>query len=131
MTATFTPVLNDPISRVRFKLGDTDIANAEVQDETISYYLGQGLTETKTASTLAWGIVAKYAKYADTNVDDQLTKYSHVFQNWKALAEKLQKDADDEALTPSAPTSTYSGVAVTGLCDTRGPFDGPYPGKYD
>lgn len=131
MAATFTPALNDPISRVRFKIGDTDVANPEVQDETVDYYLGQGKTELRTAAILARSIAAKYAKYADLNVDDQLTKYSQVYKNWVSVAEQLEREADAEKLTPTAPVTTYSGVVVTGLGDYRGPLDGPYPGKYD
>lgn len=131
MAATFTPQLNDPISRVRFRIGDTDTANPEIQDESITYYLGQGKTELRTAAILARSIASKYAKYADLNVDDQLTKYSQVYKNWVSVAEHLEAQADEEQITPAAPVSAYGGVIVTGLCDTRGPLDGPYPGKYE
>lgn len=122
MTATFNPSLTDRISRIRFKLGDTNTAAPEIEDESIFYFIGQGLTDTGAAATIAAAIAAKYAKLADTTVDDQLTRYSHVFKAWRELAEALQAEADKEAAVPNTTTPSYPAVIVTGLDDCRGPF---------
>lgn len=126
MTATFNPALTDTISRIRFKLGDTDVATADVQDETITALRQDGKTETAVAAEIAWGLVAKYSKLADTTVDDQLTRYSHVAKNWLAIAERLQQEADDESHTPGPGSPGIGGVIVTGIDDCRGPFSPSY-----
>ena len=124
MTATFNPALTDRISRIRFKLGDTNTATPEVEDDSIQYFIGQGLTDTVVAAVIAALIAAKYARLADTTVDDQLTRYSHVHKAWMDLADKLQAEADKEAAVPDTTAPSYPSVIVTGLDDCRGPFGG-------
>lgn len=127
MTATFDPTLNSAISRIRFALGDTDVATAEVQDETINYYLTtQMMTEKAALAALARGIANKYARLADVTVDDQLTRYSHVYKAWDAIATKFEAAAAEEAATPGSETvgtTLYSGIVVNGIGDCRGPLD--------
>lgn len=129
MAATFNSNLSDAISRVRFALGDTDVAaSPELQDDTIQYHLSAplSLTEKRAAAVLARAIAAKYARYADTTMDDQLTRYSHVYKNWVDLAERLEAIADAEAAapTPAGVETGYVGIVVNGIGDCRGPLEG-------
>lgn len=131
MSFTYNPALSDPISRVRFRLGDTTVGRPELEDETISYHLTTlELTETGTSARLAAGIAAKYASMADVNVDDQLTKWSSVYAHWAALAKLLAAEAAAESAAPTTATAGQSqgAIIVTGIGDYRGPLDcGPVP----
>lgn len=125
MTATFNPALDSALSRVRFALGDTDVATAEVQDETINYYLvNQSLTEKAALAKLARGIANKYARLADTTMDDQLTRYSHVFKAWDSIATRFEAEAAAEAQIPNTEniSTGYAGIVVNGIGDCRGPL---------
>jgi hypothetical protein len=53
MTATFDPALGNSISKVRFHVGDTDVNNAMLQDETITALLvSQGTIEKAVIAIL-------------------------------------------------------------------------------
>lgn len=135
MAATFSADLSDQISRTRFLLGDMNTASPEVQDETIQYFLSRGLTELGAAAQCAQAIKAKYASYADVNVDDQLTKFSHVYQHWAELADDLGRRAAVEAAAPAPGTggSSSGGIIVMGIGDCRGPISNdcyPYGGRW-
>lgn len=124
MTTTFSPSLNSPVSRVRQFIGDTNIAKAEVEDETISAYLAT-LSEKATAAQLAYDLAAKYSRLADTTVDDQLTRFSHISENYRKLAERLAAEAATEAGIAATPTTGYTPIMATGIGDCRGPLDDP------
>lgn len=123
MAATFNANLADPISKVRQKIGDTDTTNVEVQDETITAYLTEkGGVVLQVAHQLALDLAAKYARYADTTVDDQLTRFKHVYDNYIKLADRLGKEI--AALAPTSPASAAQpGIYVGGIGDCRGPLD--------
>lgn len=117
------------MSRVRFLLGDTNTANPEVQDETIEALIyQQGLSEKWAAAKCARSICAKYARFADTTMDDQLTRYSHVHKAWLTLATQLEAEAAAESGPPGVVVAPGAGpglIIVTGLDDHRGPLSGP------
>lgn len=129
MAATFKPDLSDDISKVRYHVGDVGdgagafTSPAEVQDETISAILAAPNTILRTAATVARGIAAKYARLADVNVDNQLTRISHLYSQYTSLAERLEGLADAEAADGTADTAVYGGPIVMGIGDTRGPLD--------
>ena len=110
------------MSQVRFLLGDTSPTSHEVEDETIDYFLTTK-TVAAAAAAVAWGIVAKYASIADVNVDNQLTKYSAVYEHWITLAKRLEKEAGAGPFSAPPAASSYAGVMVTGIGDRRGPLD--------
>lgn len=119
---------------MRLELGDTTLTNPEVQDETITYYLQtKQLTVLGAAAALAWTIAAKYAKLADVTMDDQLTRYSHVYENWTNLATRLTADAAAESVVPTPATATagVGSVIVTGIGDCRGPIKHADPYWFD
>ena len=122
MAMNFDPALGDPVSQVRFLLGDTSPPRHEVEDETIGFFLTTK-TVAAAAAALAWGVVAKYAKIADVAVDNQLTKYSKVYDHWLILAKHLDKEAGAGPFSEPPAASSYARVMVTGLGDRRGPLD--------
>lgn len=131
MTATFNPTLADNVSKIRYLLGDTDTKpNAcEFEDETYNFEFADKGTVKKAAASMAWALVAKYSRLADVTIDDQLTRYSKVHDQYLALATRLQAEANAEGATPDTDTAatSYGGVIVTGLDDCRGPLDGCWP----
>lgn len=116
MATTYNPNLADRISRVRQFIGDTDIAAAEIQDETITYYLDTGgLSELGAASRLAWDLSAKYAKRADVDVDDQLQRFSQTSKQYAELARILGAQA---AAGIGPPVNTASGFGRVIVMDS-------------
>lgn len=135
MVATFKPDLSNPVSKVRQLIGDTDVSNlnkVEVQDETILAYMAAPFshTVTRAAAQLAYDISAKYARLADTTIDDQLTRWQHVTQQYKDLGDRLTAAANREDSVAGAGGS-FSGVMVTGIGDCRGPLDNCAASSYD
>ncbi len=122
MAATFNPSLATPLDRVRQLIGDTTVASAKIQDETISAYLARPLSEHGAASLLAYVLAAKYAGMADVTVDDQLTRASHLYEHYTKLGDRLAKQ-DAAKPNPSAGDAYGGGIIVTGVGDCRGPLD--------
>lgn len=123
MPATFDPALKDDVSLVRFKIGDTNVDNprkTEVQDETIEFLL-QSQSVGEAAYNIVLGIAAKYARYGDVTVDDQLQRYKHIYDNYMKLAERLGREIGVVVTTPAAALSPP--IMVMGLNDRRGPLD--------
>lgn len=121
MAATFDPTLADAVSRIRQMIGDTKVipeTKAEVQDETITAILAQKEgDETAAAARLCWDISAKYARMADTELDNQEIKYSQVSKRYEDLAKRLESSGGK----PVGAGGTTGGIIVTGLDDCRGP----------
>lgn len=107
-----------------------------MQDETITAYLATGITELRAAARLAWDLSSRYAKMVDVDVDDQLTKASQRYKQYKELAERLDKLADAESAGGSSgEVSAYAMPLVYGIGDVRGPLDprdasGEYPAPW-
>ncbi len=62
MTFTFKPDLSDDLSRVRQRIGDTDVSKPQLDDETINAYLGEPKSVLETAYTCAIDLSARYAR---------------------------------------------------------------------
>lgn len=124
MTATYNESLTNDVSKVRFHLGDTDVTNAQVQDETITAILSEPRGVISTAAKLARSLAAKYARMVDVNVDAQMTRASTLYEQFRDLAIKLEAEAaSDEPRNPADPGAYSGGIIVQGLTDTRGPID--------
>lgn len=117
MTATFNPDLSTPKDKVRQKLGDTDTANALVQDETIAAYLtGENMTPTGAAARLARELAARFARDTDFTVDGQGQKDGARFAQFTALADQLDIMATNEggAFNPVEGGVSAGGIYVSG-----------------
>ena len=97
MAATYDPNLATRKDRVRFYLGDTNVAQALIQDETIDVLLAEtGATPLSVAAFLAQGIVAQFAQQVDFDVDGQGEKRSALLKNYRTVAADLATRAADE-----------------------------------
>lgn len=143
MTQTFNPSLSDDISQVRQHIGDTGatstggpgyvITGAQIEDETITAYLGRPLSVLWAASKLAYDLSSKWAGRADVNVDDQLMKVSMIAKNYAEMGARLAVEArqQDGPQGGNTGASGFGPIMVTGLTDRRGPLDNCPESAYD
>lgn len=114
MTATFSPDLADDVSKVRQRIGDTDVSKAQIQDETITAYItGQGLTVLATARRLCLDLAGVWSrKAAMITLDDQRSDFSKVATHYITLATEIEKEL--------RPVVSVDGAADPGLYMTSG-----------
>jgi hypothetical protein len=125
MTATFDPELADPKDRIRQRIGDTDPASAQVQDETIEAYLLSGLSELGVARQLCLDLAAKWATASTVTLDDQQQRAEGVYKHYIDLAAQIGK----LMAPPTGQGSVAGSIIVGGLNDTRGPLDDAVDGR--
>lgn len=106
MAATYNPALTSNLDKVRFELGDTTVAAAILQDETINAVL-TGKTVLQASAVLARGIAAQYAQKVDFDVDGEGAKYSQLRKHFAAMAE----DLDDRAAAEAAVAADEEAIA--------------------
>lgn len=110
MAATYNPSLTSRKDKVRFYLGDTNVAQALVQDETIEALLAEtGATALSVSAFLAQGLVAQFSQAVDYDVDGQGEKRSDLAKNYRAVAADLAARAAAE----KAATAGEDVVAAT------------------
>jgi hypothetical protein len=87
-----TATAAERLDSVRFLVGDTDTNDQQVQDEEIAFALDQnGNNIYLSASWVARGIAAKFARLVDTDLDGQLSeKYSQLQAHYKGLSDTLE-----------------------------------------
>lgn len=121
MTATYNPDLAATKDKVRFRIGDTDVATADIQDETITTLLAEtGATTLSVSVRLLQGLVASYSKKVTYDVDGQGERWSDAAKNFRALLSDLIDElaaetaagADDEAV--GAIVALGGGIMVGG-----------------
>lgn len=113
------------MSQVRQQLGDTNTDEVEVQDETIKFYLAKFNDNVlQVCYQCAKDLQAKYARYADVTVDDQLTRFKHIYDNYTALVLRFSREiAAAGGSSAGAASGLPDGIAVGGIGDCRGPLD--------
>jgi len=85
-----TSTAAEQLDSVRFLVGDTDCNDQQVQDEEITFALGQTSNIYYAASWVARGIAAKYSRLVDVDLDGQLAEsYSQLQTHYKALSDSL------------------------------------------
>lgn len=98
MTVTYDPTdlteETGQINIVRLMLGDTDIDNAELQDEEIQFYVDKSPDNLYlVASFGASAIASKYAGYVTTELDGALSAdYSDLYDRYQNLSTQLRTD---------------------------------------
>jgi hypothetical protein len=140
MAATYSPSLSDPLSKVRFEIGDVGKGDgtfpnpAEIDDATITSLLTLNADVVlRAAASAAWSLAAKYASMVDIDVDNQLTRASQRYKQYSDLAKRLDERAAAGVPPNAVAVSGYeAGPMVTGIGDTRGALwdawgDGGYP----
>ena len=128
MAFTFNPALAQPRDQVRQLIGDTDVNNFDIHDETIDAYLLTKPSVLAVAYQLAVDLTAKYAHLVDVTVDHQQTRASQAFANYTKLAERLLAQLMRESAIDGG--SGFAGVGCFGV--GTGPAEGysgwDYPG---
>ena len=100
--ATYNPALTTSLDRLRFALGDTDVAQPLLPDATYAAVLeAQGNDETAAVVALARSLVAREAQNPTRVVaaDGQTTEFGTRLAGWQAL---LAADATAAAASASA-----------------------------
>lgn len=121
MTWTFNPSLSSTRDRIRQRVGDTDVARQEVQDETIDAYLGLETGWLQVAYRCALDLAAKYSRIVQVTVDHQTTRGEQISDNYRKLAADILREI--QSLPGSGAEATTCGIFVGGLTDCRGPYD--------
>ncbi|MBW2672586.1 MAG: hypothetical protein JRD89_04105 [Deltaproteobacteria bacterium] len=98
MTWSYDSTLPTDKDKVRFHIGDTDQSDQLLQDEEISYLLGETTNVLLAASRAAKAIAARFSRQADKAVGDLRISLSQKAQAYMSLAADLEK----RALTSSA-----------------------------
>jgi hypothetical protein len=122
MTATFNPALSTAKDRVRFIVGDIDMAAPEVQDETI----GALLTSNSADENLAALNVADYLILFYGRQPDSVEVTGAVKVAWKyRLAALEQIAARLRAITgaPGAAATTVQGGTLTNVGEFLAPWE--------
>lgn len=115
MAVTFDPALSTDKDKIRQRLGDTDEATAQLQDETIQAYLDSGMSELGAARQLCLDLAAKWAAVGDVTLDDQRQIASKIYAHYIELAGQLALQE-----SKAAPGSSASpNLLVGGLTDPR------------
>lgn len=89
----FTETAAGRRNSVRYLVGDTNTNDQLVQDEEIVFSLAQSNDNIYlAASHVANAIAAKFSRFVDTNVDEQIEeKYSQAVKHYKNLASQLKE----------------------------------------
>lgn len=101
MTVTYDPTDLDTstpegrVNVVRLLVGDTEVLTAELQDEEITFSLGQSQDKVYYAASYCASILAsRYADFVDTELDEALSAdYSNLFDKYRNLSTQLLNDA--------------------------------------
>lgn len=139
MAATYDPTDLTPttgqVNIVRLLLGDTNVSDAELQDEEINYNIGLSPKNLYLAASLCASMLAsKYAGYVTTGLDNALSAdYSDLYKRYIGLAIRLKADGNKYA---GNSLGLYLGGAPTSKTTPsytffRGQFGYPYLSNYE
>jgi hypothetical protein len=116
MAATFKPDLSDPVSRIRFDLGDTDVAAALLEDETITAMAARlGGDERRATLQLASGLMARFAMEPDKielAEDEGSVTWGSRLKGWESLIRRLTAEISEAALRSSSGFRTVRALRV-------------------
>ena len=124
MSATYTDPSNSANDAVRFLVGDTDVTDAALQDEEISFALSQaGNDNYLPAPICAQSLPPKYPSYVATMLEEVTSDYSTLRANYFALATRLEAQSKKYGSRglglPAAGGLTYSDIEANDLNDNR------------
>lgn len=87
-----TTTASGRLNSVRFLVGDTDTSDQLVQNEEVNFGLSQtGNDIYKAAAWVCRGIVAKFSRLVDTQLDGALSaKYSDKVKQYQTLAAQIE-----------------------------------------
>lgn len=94
MSVTYTYPSISNKDAVRWLVGDTNVTDAELQDEEIAFALTQSSNDVYGAAAIcARALAAKYASLVDTKFEDVSSDYSNLRENYLSLAVRLDKQS--------------------------------------
>jgi len=124
MTVSYTDPSNSNSDAVRWLVGDTNIADAELQDEEIAFALNQSANDVYSAAAIcARALAGKYANYVDTKFEDVSSDYSQLSEGYYKLAVRLDAQSKKHGTkglgVPAAGGLTYSDIESNDLNNDR------------
>lgn len=95
---------NNPIDRIRLKVGDTDTDEVGLSDEVYQYLLNKhSQNEDKAAVEALEALVAKYANYVTEKAGGLFVKESEKYQQYKDLLDSYKNDPRSSILKAGEP----------------------------
>lgn len=92
-----------PRDAVRWHLGDTDQARPLAQDEDIDFALGLDSNPRKAAAMVATSLAARFGRSAGITIDGISIDMSKRAEEFRALATRLNAEADGTGGGATAP----------------------------
>ena len=108
MSATYNTSLATDMDKVRFFIGDTDVANALLTDEEILAVLGMYPNVITASIICCKNLIAKYSRYADETVGQVSVSYSSMVDNMKSVVSGL------EARLAGSCSPFCGGISISG-----------------
>lgn len=111
MAFTYADPSNSNLEAVRFLIGDTDSAKAQLTDAEINYLLTESGSDVYlSASSACLSLASKYARMVDKEVGDLALDYS---QRQKAYIE-LSKELKRQMARKKSPNIFCGGLTTAG-----------------
>lgn len=122
MTATFDPSLPQPLDRMRFTVGDINVAAAEVQDETyLALYAANGNDENLAALNVADYLILSYARQPESVEVTGAVKVA--FTSRLAALEQIAMRLRIITGAPGAAATTVQGGTLTNVGEFLAPWE--------
>lgn len=141
-----TTTASGRLNVVRYLVGDNDTNDQQVQDEEITFALGQtGDNVYYAASYVCTGLASKFARQVDTEIDQAIqVRYSQRSQHYKSLSKEL--DSQGKRFGTNTLGLAFGGTNISDINTVRAntdrvppafrkdmfknPGDTDYPGDY-
>lgn len=125
MTWTYTPDFTTTRDQVRLLIGDTDTTDQQMQDDEIAYLATLYGSALRAASAACRSLQAKYARQADTAIDDIKVSSSQRAKAYGELAASLEAQATTAGA--AVPIAFAGGVSVVDKLDRESDTDRTLP----
>jgi hypothetical protein len=114
---------NSSRDEIRFLIGDTNEDDPQLQDEEIAYALSKFTSNAYNAAALCCRTLAsKYARLADTTIDEVSVSASQKYRHYLTLAVQLEQQGES-ALASSLGAPYVGGVSVSNIESVEGDTD--------
>lgn len=117
MAFTYDPQLDTSLDQVRFRIGDTDPLDPQLQDEELNALLATTNDNVAATSLLALdALIARYARFADKWVGDLKILAHQRYEQFAALRDKIAVGGGAPAM---AGIPTAGGVYIADKVSAR------------
>lgn len=125
MTWTYDPALigTTPLYQLRWLIGDTIMKDQQIQDEELTFAIGQRSNIYGAAADACRSLAARFSREVDSSQGPLRTSYSAKARNYRAMAGSfdIQAMARSAGLPYSGQTSQTDYNAVAADPDRMGP----------